>query len=147
MINPTVSNKYRFFRKVSGYSVKSCYDLAIAELWAESLGLDFKWEYDDIGYDALGDHEYWCKQERLEKSGYDQYGDQVNPESRLAYYRRNYSHDHEILYCLVKNDQTGDTASLGGIIDPSRDYRRLVEAELASELKAESDKRLGAWIA
>src|SRR5262245_58257864 len=44
---------------------------------------------------------------------------------------------HEVLGCVLKNADGEILASLWGIGDPSRDYRRVVEAELAAEARAE----------
>jgi hypothetical protein len=40
---------------------------------------------------------------------------------------------HEILCCALKDADGKILASMGGICEPTRDYGRIVEAELASE--------------
>lgn len=111
-----------FFYDNAGYSykvgespesgrIRCAKELAKAEARAEELDFSFDWDYDsDIPYeDALGDHEYWCKDA---EQGQD--------------------HTHEILWCqLWSGEQQRCLASLGAIIDPSPEYRRVVEAELA----------------
>jgi hypothetical protein len=43
---------------------------------------------------------------------------------------------HEVLGCILDLPRDKDAASLWGIIDPSREYGRVVEAELAYETRA-----------
>lgn len=42
--------------------------------------------------------------------------------------------DHCVEYCLAKNPLTKETTALCGIFDADANYRRVVEAELASEI-------------
>jgi hypothetical protein len=42
-------------------------------------------------------------------------------------------HPNEVLTVILKDNQGNVLASLGGIADPSREYRRVVEADLAAE--------------
>lgn len=87
--------------------------LAKAERDARALGYTFEWEEDYTDAQAsLGDHEYWCD---TAKNGYAD------------------TCQHEIFTCLMRNSKGICCQSLGAIIDPSREYRRVVEAELALE--------------
>jgi hypothetical protein len=127
MNSKTLSPKqaaFYFFLKNAGFSydpktetprqgrAKCARALAKAERDASALGYTFEWEFENsIPYeDALGDHAYWCD---AEKNGEE--------------------HEHEIYSCVAYNSEGGVVASLGAIIDPTREYRRVVEAELASE--------------
>jgi hypothetical protein len=44
---------------------------------------------------------------------------------------------HEVLGCVLKNDRGEVLASLWGIGDPDKNYRRVIEAELALEARGE----------
>jgi hypothetical protein len=46
---------------------------------------------------------------------------------------RELKQDHEVLCCVLKDGDGNVLASLCGITDPDSNYRRVVEAELASE--------------
>jgi hypothetical protein len=50
-------------------------------------------------------------------------------------------HDHEVLCCRIPDPENSrySLASLCGITDPDSSYRRVIEAELASEALAEYD--------
>ena len=124
--------RYQFFKDHAGYRVGyraiGALALARAEESAEDNDMEFVWceDYDD--YDSgLGDHEYWCagvRRERYENKH------ELHQESR---------HSHEVYWCVARwNGAT--QASLGAIIDPDSDYRRVVEAELALEAKFEANK-------
>ena len=81
--------------------------LAKAERDAAALGFTFDWEYDldgCIGCDCGSDD---CKCSTGE--------------------------DHEVLVCLCRDAEGVVKASLGSICEPSREYRRVIEAELALE--------------
>jgi hypothetical protein len=103
---------YRFFREHAGYIVGrralGAYALAKAEQYAALVGYEIVWEYD---YDAeLGEHELWC--------------------SDAA---RGRCKGHECLSAVLR-DVCGEVrASLGSIIEPDANHRRLIEAELALE--------------
>lgn len=84
--------------------------VARAEVAARERGLVCRWEPDE-GFD-WSDHDEWC--------------------------RKNCGQEHEVYYCVMEGDGSC-LASLSGIIDPSREYRRVVEAELASEVLATMD--------
>lgn len=104
---------WQFFLGAAGYCTPpgraACaLHLAKAEAVAEDYGFRYEWG-DDDGPD-LGDHEYWCE---------------------LA--RTGQQHEHHVKTCCVKSSQGEQLASLCGIIDPDRDYRRVVEAELTVE--------------
>ncbi len=146
-MNATIRSAYSFFRKHAGYIVgenaKGALQLAKAEVWAEANGYRYAWRHDDDV--DLGDHEYWCNDAKRFKAGYDSDGDRIP-----SYSRRGSDCDHEVLSCLMyapceDEDRHSDcsdyepcrdcevVASLGGVIDASNDYRRVVEAELALE--------------
>lgn len=118
MVDRNLYAAYRFFRQHAGYVVgenaKGAFALAKAEQWAEDNEMDYTWEYDT--WADLGDHEYWCAQERAGQE-----------------------HDHEVEICRAEyNDEV--VASLSGIIDADRNYRRVVEAELALEAMQEAER-------
>jgi hypothetical protein len=119
--------RYRFFKENGGYCVGSraisAVALARAEQWAEDNDIDYTWEWDTDG--DLGDHACWCRDERRREAGYSSFG---MPESQ----RRLGQCAHEIEACVLEY-QGEVLASLCGIIDADRTYRRVVEAELALE--------------
>ena len=82
--------------------------LARAEDRASYEGVRFEWETD---WDTdLGDHEYWCSDAQ-----------------------RGIDHAHE---CYTVRARVDDEvlASIGGVIEPSTAYARVIEAELALEI-------------
>lgn len=88
--------------------------LATAEYRALTEGVTFEWVDDDTRFsDTLGDHEYWC--ERAEQGK---------------------RHSHRVEGCIARDARGEIVASLWGIIDPDRNYRRVIQAELASEVFA-----------
>ena len=112
-----------FFYKYAGYSydpktqtpeqgrIECAKALAKAEVYAIRHDWQFIWDYDDIPYeDALGDHEYWCEDARQGRH-----------------------HEHEILWCQCCDADGRVLASLGAIIDPDTNSRRVIQAELALE--------------
>ena len=120
---------FRFFRDHAGYIVGEralcAKRLADAERAAEDGGYTFEWSYD---YDGdLGDHEYWCADASRFAAGRDYDGSE-----RPSYWRRE-TCDHDVLACSMFDADGQTVGSLGGIIDPSDEYRRVIEAELASE--------------
>jgi hypothetical protein len=46
--------------------------------------------------------------------------------------------EHEVYVCVAKYRDGQTAACLGGIADPDRNYRRVIEAELAAEAKHEA---------
>lgn len=103
---------FRFFRAHAGYVVGRRYDgalrMAKAEAEAKERGITFVWEWDDDG--DLGDHECWC----------------TDAENGIE-------HDHETLWCAAQDADGNVIGSLGSIIDPTPEYRRVIQAELALE--------------
>lgn len=101
---------FKFFRDQAGYVVghraEGAIALARAEMWAEE-NIDAMDVLPDESPD-LGDHDYWCGKDDCA---------------------------HEV-YCMILTARDGETASLGGIIDPSDDYIRVLRAELSLELQA-----------
>lgn len=131
-----VSRKaFQFFLERSGYVVGKraigALALARAERQAQERGIKFVWEWDDDP--DLGDHGYWCATERKRLAQAE--GRPVdNPPVRGWAHRHSESVcDHEVLYCSARSPDGKILAGLGGIIDPDRDYRRVIEAELAVE--------------
>ena len=118
----TMTPAERFFWKHAGYSYDPATEtkaqgrrrcaslLAEAEAWAKDHELTFTWEHDPFG--ELGDHEAWCE--------------------------AGCGRSHEILLCLARYRDGEVAASLSGIIDPDRNYARVIEAELALEARAET---------
>ena len=81
--------------------------LAKAERDAAALGFTFEWDYDQEG--CIG-----CSCD--------------SPDCKCST-----GEDHECLSCLCRNADGEVVASLSSICEPSREYRRVVEAELAEE--------------
>ena len=149
MIDRDLYKSYLFFKEWAGYSTppgrSACaLELAKAERFAWREGLRYFWREGDeyLDYqDMLGDHEYWCKDAKRERAGYSDDG--------VQYPRNCLHHEHEIETCYLaapsdQDDWVTDPdhpikvlASLCGIIDPSQEYRRVVEAELALEIMRE----------
>jgi hypothetical protein len=111
-MSPAMLAAWRFFM-AQGSGAASALHLARAEARADDAGLIFRWEADDLAYDTFVDHDEWC--------------------------RKDCGKDHEVLWCAVSDGGSETLASLGSIIDASRDYRRVIEAELASEALATMD--------
>lgn len=112
---------FRFFLNKAGYCTPpgraACaLSLARAEAIAEERGWTAEWFHDEDG--DLGDHDFWC--------------------------RKDCGKSHEIKVCLLRDEDGKVLASLCGIIDADRDYRRVVEAELADEALYEERKAWGA---
>lgn len=111
-MNQQLFAAYRFFKAHAGYivgrSAMGALALAKAERYAELVGYEFAWAYDD---DAdLGDHASWCSNAKRDRC----FG-------------------HECLYAVLRDASGEVCASLGSIIDPGNAYRRVIEAELALE--------------
>lgn len=120
-----------FFFEHAGYSYdparetadqgrKRCaIELARAERDARAQGIWFSWDRDEEGC-AGGDYKP-CK------------SDPLGPR-------------HLVMYCIAKRNKPGQDhvydvlASLSGICEPSPEYRRVVEAELAMEALAELER-------
>jgi hypothetical protein len=119
-----LKDAYDFFLENSGYATPPgravcALDKARAEKRANELGFVFSWEYDDdCPLDRLGDHCYWCEDAKAERE-----------------------HSHEVEGCSVRDSAGHVLASLWGIIDADRNYRRVIEGELAQEALTEYDKR------
>ena len=105
---------YDFFKQ-QGFNAENSLALARAERWAHAEGLLCCWDVDEhCTYEA------WYEYRR---------GDSIGPEPS------------EILCCQLFKPQEGDyhydpargtvLESLGGIENPSRGWRRVIEAELA----------------
>ena len=117
-----------FFFKHAGYSYdpktetplrgrwRCARKLAEAEREAHARDWSFEWEWDD---DDVG------RQGRYTSGECVQCGDQ------------DCTREHEVLGCILRTSVDRHAASLWSIVDPSPDYRRVVEAELASEHLAE----------
>ena len=99
---------------VVGAHWTGAYRAACAEVHAIEAGWRCTWETDDVG---LEDHDEWCLR--------------TQAAARLG--RRISSCEHETYVCVLRDTDGTPLASLCAIIDPSDDYRRVVEAELALE--------------
>lgn len=124
----TLYKRYRFFKQYAGWrvghSTEEALALARAEQWAEDHDLEYEWNWDDEG--DLGDHAYWCKEARRFEARRNTAGDY------MYYARDECPCTHDVEYCVATyHDEV--KASLSGIIDADRIYRRVVEAELALE--------------
>lgn len=109
---------WEFFYAHAGYSVaqgetkrqgraRSARRLAKAETKAKQMGYTFDWADDPdgcIGCDC-GNDECACYT----------------------------GEPHECLYCVMRDSDGAVVQSLGSICEPSREYRRVIEAELALE--------------
>jgi hypothetical protein len=112
---------FYFFLKNAGYSydpktetpkqgrARCARELAKAERDARALGYSFEWVDDEcIGCDC------------------------DNPECECSS-----GEPHESLCCIIRDENGRVAGSLGSICKPSREYARVVEAEVASEALAE----------
>lgn len=113
---PVSRSAFRFFLHNAGYCTPpgraACaLSLAKAEAYAEAAGWSFRWEYDAHGHMCMRDHDEWC--------------------------REGCRKEHEIEGCSVVDGRGEELASCWGIIDACRDYRRVMQAELASEAMAD----------
>ena len=129
-INTDLYKRYIFFKEWGGwrigYKAIDALNLAKAEIWAEENDVTYTWEWDDDG--ELMDHEYWCANARRNNAGYNSDGETTSRYERDHLYQC----EHEILGCTAEMD--GDiVASLWNIVGADRNYRRIVQAELASE--------------
>jgi hypothetical protein len=105
---------FRFFLNNAGYCTPpgraACaLSLARAEAYAEAMGWEFCWEYDECFYGYC--NEWLGCQDDCKK-------------------------EHEVLFCLLKDADGTMLQCLGGIADADRNYRRVIEAELAAEALA-----------
>lgn len=102
----------QFFQTHAGWcsppgKMACAFALAKAEADAELLGMRFEWFEDEEG--CLG---CTCGDKRCKCST---------------------GEAHEVLCCVARDAQGRIVASLGGICEPSHEYKRVVEAELAQE--------------
>jgi hypothetical protein len=120
-----MSKDVKFFYDNAGYSYdpntetadqgrfKGAKDLADAEIYARDNDWVFTWEWDDCG--DFDNHDEWC----------DIKG----------------QHDHNIEACILRDANGNVLESLCSIVDADNNYRRAVEAELASQALYEINKR------
>ena len=117
-----------FFAKHAGYvtppgRMTCARELAKAERWAEGI-LTFEWEWDDgpvFGCEPC-EHRRVCRDKHCEQCPQD-------------------NHEHEILAVSSRYADGSQGPSLCGI-EGDEDYRRVVEAELASEAMHEVEESL-----
>ena len=119
---------YKFFREHAGWGVGEngvgALSLARAEAWAEERGMTFDWEYED---------EPW-------------YGDEPLPENceLLCCIARDADRSvvGSLLCCIARDADRSVVGSLGmiAVMPDGRAYRRVIEAELASEYRYEQEK-------
>jgi hypothetical protein len=114
-----------FFYQNAGYSydtktetpeqgrLRCSKDLAEAETVGQRLGYEFEWEFDECPDLS------WMSDEEREQ-------------------------EHEVLCCRIVDHENPrySLASLCGITDADSNYRRVIEAELASEAIAELDREI-----
>jgi hypothetical protein len=148
-------NAYLFFKEHAGYVVgeraKGALKLAKAERRANALGFVHVWEHDPDT--DLGDHELWCSLARARKAYAE--GRPVDADGatdgRAWRLDPKHSCEHETEQCVVyaedDTERENPLASLGGIIDASSAYRRVVEAELSLEALGEYDERVARVVA
>jgi hypothetical protein len=129
---------------IVGQRMLGALHLARAEEIARERDWEFKWEYDEGGADSLGDHDEWCPDARRAAGRTDCCHQRGLDGSRAhedwcarERARREPSCSHEVLWCALVDAEGAQLASLGGTIDPDRDYRRVIEAELALEALGE----------
>jgi hypothetical protein len=93
--------------------IRCAVELAQAEQYARNLGWEFEWEFDECPDLS------WMSDEEREQ-------------------------EHEVLCCRIPDPENTrySLASLCGITDPDSNYRRVIEAELASEAIAELDREI-----
>lgn len=120
-----ITKDEQFFYEHAGYShdpktetpeqgrVRCAIDLAAAEIYAKDRDWTFDWSWDECG--DLGDHSEWC-----------------DVKGR---------HDHYIEHCALSGADGNVLEALGGIIDADNKYRRVVQAELASQALYEINQR------
>ena len=136
MVNSELHRAFQWFLPrvggIVGQNAQTALTLARAERWmAGQDGIEIVWEADPDT--DLGEHAHWCPNgrayDRLRTAGASRYG--IRPC------------DHEGESCALVRPcpdhgiacrHTEYLASLGGIIDADRDYRRIVAAELAAEI-------------
>jgi hypothetical protein len=108
----------QFFYENAGYSYKTGVEtpeqgkkrcarsLARAERYAREHDFSFEWQYDDAGCSGCSCESDSCKCSTGES--------------------------HETLGCIARDSEGKIFASFWGICEPSQDYRREIEAELAT---------------
>lgn len=88
----------------------------------------------------LADAEYWAKDQGIVFTW------EIDNDADLSWMTEaERAQDHECVGCVARWADDSIAGSLWGIVDPSRDDGRVVEAELAAEAKAEAlDALMGA---
>ena len=114
MVSKELRSAWRFFCEHAGYATPPgravcALELARAEDWIRTLEAD-----GEATIEWWPDEEWWAWQEEIELD--------CDPP-------------REVLVCVLGFE--GRFASLGGIMDPTPEYERVVVAELASELMRE----------
>lgn len=98
-----VKRSYDFFRKKMEEPAVNAIALARAEVIAEALGWEFEWKLEEEDWASF--------------LGPDEDIEDIN----------------EVLYVLLRDEDGEILQSLGGIADPTRDFARFMEAQLAME--------------
>ena len=123
-VSPALRSAFKFFSEHAGYVVgehaKSALELARAERAAKKKGVCFRWEPDE-------DADLSWMDEAQRKKNYD--------VEWVAAYRKS--------SCLrgEPHPRAIPCASVGGVVGADRNYRRVLEAELASECLATPARR------
>lgn len=103
-----------WFAEHAGYAMPPGRMVCARELFdAEELANANGWDVTletEWGPD-LGDHAYWCERER-----------------------KHAEHEHKVYAVVLRGENSETLACIGNVIDPDRDYLRVLRAELASEL-------------
>lgn len=109
----SIINAYLFFKRHAGYCVgrrsAGALKLARAEQMAREAGVEIVWESDD--YADFSFVKTWPEGEQ----------------------KKFWSTEHFAESCMLRSSDGEALASCGGIIDADRNYRRVMEAELALE--------------
>lgn len=107
--------------------------MARSEEEAATRGWYVAWEYDDCSLrDLWPDHDDFCSQYRRRRF-----------ESPSVCRREVYC-EHECLFAVAYDEEHNHLASLGGIIDADREYKRDIAAELYSEALSNEEHERGA---
>ena len=106
MTSQSLLRAYRFFFASAGYIVGHRTECALSLARAEQYARDNDWRAEWIDDDSPDLS--WMSEEEQQQA-------------------------HEVLGCVLKDENSHVLASLWGITGPDREYMRVVEAELAAE--------------
>lgn len=113
----TLRESWRFFMREAGYRVGfkafGALELAKAETWVSEVGLADNYEVEE-------DERAYCYCENTQ-----------------CQYHEGSTHEWETLFVSLRDNDGTVLASLGGIMAPSREYLRVVKAQLALQVHAD----------